>query len=69
MELHTQSSGKGRKSEDILPYNRLLEIASRALQDMVDAESMQADIYFQRTLELTEEERIILGVDDLRLFK
>lgn len=69
MELHTQSSGKGRKNEDILPYNRLLEIASRALQDMVDAESMQADIYFQRTLELTEEERIILGVDDLRLFK
>lgn len=69
MELHTQSSGKGQKNEDILPYNRLLEIASRALQDMVDAESMQADIYFQRTLELTEEERIILGVDDLRLFK
>lgn len=58
-----------RKSEDIIPYSRLLDIASRALQDMVDAESMQADIYFQRILELTEEERIVLDVDDLRLFK
>lgn len=63
-----QDTGNG-KSEDIIPYSRLLDIASRALQDMVDAESMQADIYFQRILELTEEERIVLGVDDLRLFK
>lgn len=62
-----ESSNK--KTEDIIPYSRLLEIASRALQDLAGAESLEAEIYFQKTLELTEEERIVLGVDDMRLFK
>ena len=69
MELHTPESGKGRKTEDVISYSRLLEIASRAVQDLVDAEPREAEIYFQRSLNLTEDERIVLGVDDIRLFK
>lgn len=55
-------------TKELIPYDRLLEIASMSLQSLFEAEPVNAEEYFKDTLELTDEERTILGLKEMRLF-
>ncbi len=57
-----------KKSEDVIPNERLIDIASSTLRVLVDADPIEAEIYFNEVLELTNEERTALGLDSMQLF-